>query len=73
MQLQYDINQALDLESWDSKFRAIFLHGSIEHLVSNISNIKESLGKIQKYILGKTIEGDKAKNIKNLKDIGKVA
>jgi len=71
VQLQYNINQALDPESWDSNFRAISLHGSMEHLASDISNIKESLGRIQKYILSKTIEGDQANNIKNLKGISK--
>ena len=33
IQLNYDINQALDPESWNSKFRAISLHRSIEYLV----------------------------------------
>jgi len=47
------------------------IHGSIEHLASNINNIKESLGRIQKYILGKTIERDNANNIKDLEDVGK--
>jgi len=45
----------------------------MEHLASNISNIKESLGKIQKYILGRTIKSDNANNIKDLKDVSKVA
>ena len=71
VQLPYNINQALDPESWDSNFRAISIHGSMEHLASDISNIKESLGRIQKYILGKTIESDNANNIKDLE--GKAA
>jgi len=73
VQLPYNINQALDPESWDSNFRAISIHGSMEHLASDISNIKESLGRIQKYILGKTIESDNADNIKDLEGVGKVA
>ena len=72
VQLQYDVNQALDPKSWNSNFRTILFHSSIEHLATDISNIKESLERIQKYILGKAIKGDKANNIKNLKDIGKV-
>jgi len=72
-QLLYDINQALDPESWDSNFRAISIHGSIEHLASNISNIKESLERIQKYILSKTIESNNANNIKDLESISKAA
>ena len=71
IQLPYDINQALNPESWNGNFRAIFIHGSMEHLASNINNIKESLGRIQKYILGKTIERDNANNIKDLEDVGK--
>jgi len=43
IQLQYDINQVLDPESWNSNFQAILLHGFMEYLASNIKNIKESL------------------------------
>ena len=38
-----------------------------------MKNIKESLTRIQKYILGKTIEDSDANNIKDLKDISKMA
>ena len=73
IQLSYDIDQALDLESWDSNFWAISLHRSMEHLVSDIKKIKESLIRMCKYILGKTINGDKANSVKDLKGIGKAA
>ena len=43
IQLNYDIKQALDLNSWDSKFRTVSLHRLMEHLASDIKNIKESL------------------------------
>ena len=43
IQLNYDINQALDQESWDGNFRTISLHRSIEYLASNIKNIKDLL------------------------------
>ena len=56
IQLQYDINQTLDPESWDSNFHAISLYGSMKHLVSNIKNIQVSLDRMQKYIFGKAIE-----------------
>jgi len=72
MQLNYDINQALDFKSWDGNFWAISLHGSIEHLASNIKNIKDSLIRMHKYILGKFIEGDKANSVKDLEGVGKV-
>ena len=73
IQLNYDINQALDPESQDGKFHAILLHSSMEHLVSDIKNIKDSLSRMCKYILGKSINDDKANNIKNLEGVGKVA
>ena len=73
IQLNYDINQALKPESWDGEFHAISLHGSIEHLVSNVKNIKNSLSRMHKYILGKTINNDKANDVKDLEGISKVA
>jgi len=45
----------------------------MKYLAFNIKNIKESLGRMQKYILSKAIESDKTNNIKDLKDVGKVA
>ena len=73
IQLLYNINQAPDSEFWNSNFRVILLHSSMEYLASNISNIKESLGRIQKYILSKTIESNNTNNIKDFKGISKVA
>jgi len=73
MQLPYDIDQALDFKSWDSNFHAISLHGSMLHLVLDIKYIKESLRRIQKYILDKSIEGDKANNVKDLEGVSEVA
>ena len=66
-------NSPLDPESWDGNFHAISLHGSMEHLASDIKHIKESLRRMQKYILNKLIEGDKANNIKNLEGVGEAA
>ena len=51
----------------------ISLYRLIEHLASDIKNIKESLHRMQKYILDKTINGDKANNVKDLEDVGKTA
>ena len=55
IQLNYDINQALDPESWDGEFCAISLYGFMEHLVSDIKNIKDSLHMMYKYIMDKSI------------------
>jgi len=71
--LNYDVNQTLDLELWDGKFRVVSLHRSMEYLASNIKNIKELLQRMQRYILGKTINGNKANNIKDLEEVGRVA
>ena len=45
----------------------------MEHLALDIKNIKKSLIRICKYILGKSINGNKANKIKDLKDIGMAA
>jgi len=70
IQLSYDIDQALDSEEWDGDFHAISLHGAIEHLVSNIKNIKDSLYRIGKYIRDKSIDSN-PNNIKNLEGVDK--
>jgi len=71
IQLNYDPNQALDPDSWDGNFHAVSLHGSVEHLASDALNIKESLSRMRKYILGKTIENNGANDVKDFKDMGK--
>jgi len=45
----------------------------MEHLALDVKNIKNSLTRMQKYILGKSINEDKANNIKDLEGIGKTA
>ena len=69
-QILYDNNQAVDPESWDSKFNPISLHGSMEHLATDAINIKESLWCIGKYILNKKIEQGKANSIADLRGVG---
>jgi len=71
IQLNYNIDQALDPESWDGDFRAISLYRSMEHLVSDTKIIKNSLTRMRKYILGKSINKDKANSVKDLKSVGK--
>ena len=73
VQLSYDINQALDPKLWDSNFHAISLHGSMEYLISDVKHIEESFRRIQKYILNKSIEDDKANNVKDLEGVREVA
>jgi len=70
IQLSYDVDQALDPEEWDSDFHAISLHGAMEHLVSDVKNIKDSLCRMGKYIQGKSIDSN-PNNIKDLEGVGK--
>ena len=73
MQIPYNINEAQDPESWDNNFYAISLHRSMKYLALDIKHIKESLCQIQKYILNKSIESNKANDVKDLENVGKVA
>ena len=41
--LDYDIDQVLNLEEWDSEFYVTSLHGAMKHVALNIKNIKDSL------------------------------
>ena len=68
--LNYDINQALDPEEWDSKFHVILLHRAMEHLVLDVKNIKDSLQRMGKYIRGKAVNNN-LNNCKDLEGIGK--
>ena len=68
--LNYNINQALDPEKLDSVFHATSLHGAMKHVASNVKNIKDSLHRIGKYIRGKSLE-DNPNNFKELEGVGK--
>ena len=72
IQLNYDINQALDLEEWNGNFHATLLYGAMEHLASDIKNIKDSLRRMGKYIRGKVIDNTNPNNIKNLESVDNV-
>jgi len=71
MQLNYDIDQAFDPKSWDSKFHAMRLHDSMEYLVSDVKNIKDSLFRIEKYIKDKSIIDGNTNSVKDLEDMDK--
>ena len=70
IQLSYDIDQALDPKEWDGDICATSLHGAMEHLASDVKNIKDSLHRMGKYIWDKSINSN-SNNIKNLKSVGK--
>ena len=71
IQLNYNLDQALDSESWDGNFHAVSLHGSMKHIASDVLSIKNSLLRIKKYISDKSINSDKANNFKDLSGMGK--
>ena len=71
IQINYDINQALDLKSCNSEFYVVSLYRFIEYLASNVKNIKDSLNRMEKYIKGKSIIKDNPNSIKYLDGVGK--
>ena len=44
----------------------------MEHLAFDIKNIKDSLYRMCKYIMGKSIKEENTNNVKDLEGIGKV-
>ena len=70
IQLNYDIDQALDPESWNSEFHTVSLYRSMKHLASDVKNIKESLCRMWNYIKDKSVNSN-PNNIKNLDSVGK--
>jgi len=53
IQLPYDLNAPTDPEIWNGSFHPISLHSSIEHIASDVKNIKDSLKFMAKYISNK--------------------
>ena len=70
IQLNYNINQALDPGSWNGEFHAVSLHSSMEHLVSDIKNIKESLWQMGSYIKAKSVSTN-SNDVKDLEGVSK--
>jgi len=71
IKLNYNINQAPDLKEWDGDFHTTFLHGSIEHLASDVKNIKDSLYRMEKYIKDKAIIDNNPNKVKDLEGVSK--
>ena len=71
IQLNYNVNQALDPKSWNSKFCVVSLYRSIEHLAFDIKNIKEFLCRIGNYIKDKPVNTN-PNDVKDLNGVGKV-
>ena len=73
IQLPYDPNRPMEPKLWDSNFHPVLLYRLLKHLTSNAENIKKSLACMTIYIKHKKIETSKSNDIKNFKDIDKVA
>ncbi len=70
--LLYDPNVPTDPEIWGDNFHLISLHSSIEHIVSDTKNIKNSLKFMAKYITNKQIDPSKANNLDDFKGIREI-
>ena len=67
--LPYDPNAPMEPELWDGNFHPISLHGSMEHLVSDSKNIKDSLNFIAKYISNKQVNSSKSNDLEDFHGI----
>jgi len=69
--LPYDPNIPIESKLWDENFYPISLHGSMEHLVLDSKNIKNSLNFMAKYISNKQVDSSKSNDIEDFYSIGK--
>ena len=63
IQLLYNPNTPTEPKLWNRNFCSILLHRSLEYLVSNFKNIKDSLNFVAKYISNKQIDPKRSNNI----------
>jgi len=68
--LPYDPNAPTDPEIWNGGFHPISLHGSLEHIASDVKSIKDSLKFMAKYISNKQVQSSKANDLDDLDGIG---
>ena len=66
--LPYNPNVPIEPELWDGSFHPILLHRSMEYLVSDTKNIKNSLSFMAKYIGNKQINSNKLENFKGIEE-----
>ena len=55
IQLPYDPNGPMEPDLWSGNFQSISHHGSVEHIASDLKNIKQLLNFIAKYIFNKKV------------------
>jgi len=71
IQLLYNSNTLMEPELWDSNFHPISLHRSIEHIVLDFKNIRDSLNFMARYISNKQVDSSKSNDLKDFNSIGK--
>ena len=69
IQVLYNLNQPMEPECWDRIFQPISLHGLLEHLPSDVKNIKKLMLCIAKYIENEKININKSNNVPKLKRV----
>ena len=70
IRLPYNPNAPMEPDLWGGSFHPISLHGSIEHFVSDLKSIKDSLNFILKYIANKQVNGKEVNNLKDFDGMG---
>ena len=68
--LLYDPNAPMEPKLWDGNFHLISLHSSMEHLVSDSKNIKDSLNFMAKYISNKQVDSSNSNDLEDFHSIG---
>ena len=61
----------MEPELWDGNFHPIFLHRSIEHIVLDFKNIRDSLNFMARYISNKQVDSLRLNDLENFNGIGK--
>jgi len=70
IQLPYDPNSPTEPDLWSGNFQSISLHGSVEHIASDLKNIKQSLNFMAKYISNKKVNPKSSNNLNDFDGIG---
>ena len=69
-QLPYDPNGPTKPNLWSENFQSISLHSSVEHIASDLKNIKQSLNFMAKYISNKKVNPKSSNNLEDFNGIG---
>ena len=71
IQLPYDPSALMEPKLWDGSFHPISLYGSMEHLASDLKNIKDFLNFMAKYISNKQVDSSKSNDLEDFHGMGK--